>query len=245
MLPIGCLEEPMRGAFLGVVVLHTGMHFVIVGFGRVGMRTARVLREEDHDVTIVEIDAKRAERAREESFETVLGDCTDTDTLDAAGIAEADAIAGLTGDLNANFAACMIGTEHGCRTVLRIDADYREELYDNYASEVDEVIYPERLGAAGAKTAMLGGDFDVLADLTEHLTVTSIRIPADSPVVGDRVVTLDLPGSAQIYAHGRNDEPMSIPLPRTTIEPGDRIAITAPPEAIEEIRTHLTPAVDA
>lgn len=227
--------------FLGLVALQTGMHFVIAGFGRVGMRTARVLKEEGYEVTIVETDAKKAERAREEDFDTVLGGCSDEDVLDAAGIAGADAIAGLTGDLNANFAACMIGNEHGCRTVLRIDEDYREELYENYASEVDEVIYPERLGAAGAKTAMLGGDFDVLADLTEHLTVSSVRIPEDSPVVGTRVVRLDLPGEAKVYAHGRDDEPMSIPLPRTTIEAGDRIAITAPPEAVESIRNFLAP----
>jgi len=224
-----------------MVVLHTGMKFVIAGFGRVGMRTADVLREEGHDVTIVEIDAMKAERAREEGFETVLGDCEDANVLEAAGIEAADAVAGLTGDLNANFAACMVGNEYGCRTVLRIDADYREELYNNYAREVDEIVYPERLGAAGAKTALLGGDFDVLADLTENLTVTSIRIPAGSPVVGQRVVTLDLPGDAQVYAHGPDDEPMSIPLPRTTIAAGDRIAITAPPEAIDEIRTSLAP----
>ncbi len=217
------------------------MKFVIVGFGRVGMRTARVLKEEGHDVTIVDSDAEKIERSREEGFQSVLGDCNDETILEAAGIAEADAVAGLTGDLNTNFAACMIGNEHGCRTVLRIDEDYREELYENYASEVDEVVYPERLGAAGAKTAMLGGDFDVLADLTENLTVTSIRIPEGSPVVGTRVVTLDLPGDAQVYAHGRDDDPMSIPLPRDTIAAGDRIAVTAPPEAIEDIRTSLMP----
>ena len=217
------------------------MKFVIVGFGRVGMRTARVLQEEGHDVTIVDADAEKVERSREEGFQAVLGDCNDESVLEAAGIAETDAVAGLTGDLNANFAACMIGNEHGCRTVLRIDEDYREELYENYASEVDEVVYPERLGAAGAKTAMLGGDFDVLADLTENLTVTSIRIPEGSPVIGTRVVTLDLPGDAQVYAHGRDDEPMSIPLPRDTITANDRIAITAPPTAIEDIRASLAP----
>ena len=45
-----------------------------------------------------------------------------------------------------------------------------------------------RLGAAGAKTALLGGDFNVLADLTEQLSVASIRIPDGSPFVGKRVV---------------------------------------------------------
>jgi len=36
----------------------------------------------------------------------------------------------------------MIGKEHGCRTVLRIDEDYREEIYEKYDADVDEIIYP-------------------------------------------------------------------------------------------------------
>ncbi|MFC6726734.1 NAD-binding protein, partial [Halobium palmae] len=39
------------------------MRFVITGSGRVGLRTARVLREEGHEVTLVERDRDQAERA--------------------------------------------------------------------------------------------------------------------------------------------------------------------------------------
>ena len=35
------------------------MKFIIVGAGRVGMRTARVLRQEGHDVVVVELDATK------------------------------------------------------------------------------------------------------------------------------------------------------------------------------------------
>jgi trk system potassium uptake protein TrkA len=133
----------------------------------------------------------------------------------------------------------MVANDHGCRTVLRIDEDYRQEIYEKYAADVDEVIYPERLGAAGAKTALLGGDLNVLADLTEHLTATTIPIPEGSPVIGKRVVELDLPDDARLYAHGRDKEPMTIPMPRTTIEGGDRIALIAEPPALESVREML------
>jgi len=215
------------------------MKFVIVGFGRVGKRTARILDSEDHDVTIIEIDPEKVDRAREEGFSVLAGNGDDESLLEEAGIATADAIAALTGDLNVNFSACMMGKHHGARTVMRIDTDYREEIYETYTSEVDEVIYPERLGAAGAKTALLGGDFNVLADLTEELSVATINVPEGAGVIGERVVAVELPGDARIYAHGRRNEPMSIPLPNTTIEAGDTVAVSTDPESLGEIRAAL------
>jgi len=215
------------------------MKFVIIGFGRVGMRVARTLQSEGHDVTIVERDPEKGDRANEEGFDIVNGDGADEDVLDEAGIADADAIGALTGDLNTNFSACMVAKHCGCRTVMRIDEDYREEIYEKYAEDVDEVIYPEQLGAAGAKTALLGGDFNVLADITEQLSAASVRIPEGSPVIGKRVVELELPGDARIYAHGRSNEAMTIPLPQTTIEAGDSLALISPPSVLEEARTAI------
>jgi trk system potassium uptake protein TrkA len=145
------------------------MKFVIVGFGRVGKRTARILQSEGHEVVIVERDAGKADRAREEGFNVIEGDGSDEETLESAGLDDADAVAGITGDLNTNFSVCVVGEAHGCRTVLRVSEEVSDELYEKYADDVDEIIYPERVGAAGAKTALLGGDFNVLADLTESL----------------------------------------------------------------------------
>jgi trk system potassium uptake protein TrkA len=218
------------------------MKFVIVGYGRVGIRTARILREEGHDVVVVENDPEKVERALNEGFETVEGDGSEEEVLEEAGLDTADAIGGLTGDLNVNFAACMVGKHFGCRTVLRIDEDYREEIYQKYADDVDEIIYPERLGAAGAKTALLGGDFNVVSDLTEQLQLTVLTIRDGSPLIGERISSVDLPSTARIYAHGRAHESLTIPLPGTRIEADDRIAVIVQTEAVEEVRESVLPA---
>ena len=215
------------------------MKFVIVGYGRVGRRTARILRNEGHEVVIVEADHAKVDRAREDGYAVIHGDGGDEAVLERAGVADASGVGGLTGDLNTNFSVCVVGEANDCRTVLRVDEDVSEELYEKYAADVDEIIYPERLGAAGAKTALMGGDFNVLADLTESLSIASVRIPEESPVVGERVVGVDLPGDARIYAHGRAQETMTIPLPRTAIEPGDSLAIMADPAVLENVRGHL------
>ena len=215
------------------------MKFVIVGFGRVGMRTARILQSEGHDLVVVENDEGKVARAREEGFTVVQGDGGDEAVLEQAGLDDADAVAGLTGDLNVNFSVCVVGRVHGCRTVLRVQEDFSEQLYETYAEDVDEIVYPERLGAAGAKTALLGGDFNVLADLTESLSIASVAVPEGSPAIGTRVVELDLAGDARVYAHARAGEPMTIPLPQTVVEAGDTIGVMADPTVLEEVRASL------
>ena len=214
------------------------MKFIIVGFGRVGMRTARILRSEGHDV-VVDRDGAKIDRARNEGFAVVQGDANDEEVLERAGLDEAASIAGLTGDINTNYAVCVVGNEHGCRTVLRISEEVSDDIYEKYAEDADEIIYPERVGAAGAKTALLGGDFNVLADLTETLSVASVTIPDGSPAIDQRVVELDLPGETRVYAHGRADESMTVPLPQTRIRAGDTIAVMAAPDALSEVRAQL------
>ncbi|WP_458185040.1 potassium channel family protein [Haladaptatus sp. NG-WS-4] len=215
------------------------MRFVIIGAGRVGLRTARVLREEGHEVVLVERDVQKAKRARNDDFEVVEGDGSKEKVLEQAGLETADAVGGLTGDLNVNFAACMVGKHNGCRTVLRIDEDYREDIYRKFASDVDEVVYPERLGAIGAKNALLGGNIRAIADIAQNLQVVELTITEESPMDGYSISELELPANTRILAFGKHDEPMGIPLPDDSLEVGDRVAVLADFDVLEDVRRIL------
>lgn len=214
------------------------MRLVIVGFGRVGSRTARVLQEEGHEVVVVDNDPEKVDRARSRGFTVVAGDGSDPSVLDEAGVGEAVAVGGLTGDPNVNFEICMIAKERGCRTVMRISEDFSEDVYEEYARAVDDVIYPERLGAAGAKTALLGGNFNAIGELTEQLQLVAVAVPEDAPVVGKLVHDIELEG-ARVYAHGRKREPLTIPLPGTSVESGDRLALITETARADETRSAL------
>ena len=215
------------------------MRFIIIGAGRVGLRTARVLRDEGHEVTLIERDAEKAARARERSFEVIEGDGSRETVLEEAGVDGADAVGALTGDLNANFAACLIADHHGCRTVMRIDEDYREEIYQQYADEVDEIVYPERLGAIGAKNALLGGSITAIADVAQSLQILLITVTEASPMRGYTLSEVTLPLNSRILAFGKADGALGIPLSDDSLEAGDRVAVLAEFSALSDVRQLL------
>ena len=212
------------------------MRFVIVGGGRVGLRAGRVLRDEGHEVTLVEEDPDTVERCRNQGFRTVEGDGARESVLLKAGIDTADGFGGLTSDLTTNFAACMIADHHDCRTVMRIDEDYREDIYRKYADEVDEIIYPERLGAIGAKNAILGGNIRAIADIAQNLQIVELTVTDDSPMQGYSMEELQLPADSTVLAFGKAGEPLAIPRPDATLEDGDRVAVLADFDVLEDVR---------
>ncbi|RXK51980.1 potassium channel family protein [Halorientalis pallida] len=212
------------------------MRFVIVGAGRVGLRTARVLQESGHEVVVVEDDPTSVDRARKEGFDVIEGDGSTEEVLAKADLATADALGALSGDLNDNFIACMIAKHHGCRTVLRIDEDYREDIYRKYASEVDEVIYPERLGAIAAKNALLGGSIRAVADIARNLQMVELTVTADSPMQGYTLSELELPAKSRVLAFGKQDEVYGLPDADASLEAGDRLVVLADFGVLDDVR---------
>lgn len=212
------------------------MQFVIVGAGRVGMRTARVLRDEDHGVVLIEPDEKKVERLQKEGFDVVRGDGTQEDLLLDLDLPAVDGLAALTGDAVVNLTACMIAKAHDCRTVLRVDDDYREYILRKYASDVDEVIYPERLGAIVAKNALIGGNIRAIADIAQNVQLVELTVTRASPMRGYTLSELELPSDSRVLAFGKADGALDLPEPDQSLEEGDRLVVIADFDQLSDVR---------
>ncbi|MFP4590673.1 MAG: potassium channel family protein [Halobacteriales archaeon] len=212
------------------------MRAVIVGYGRVGIRTARILAEEGHQVTVVDLDPEKVRRAHKAGYVAIHGDASDPEVLAQAQLGEADAVAALTSDVGVNHGVCTAAAEHDLRTVLRVEEDYPDAEFRRYETAADAIVYPAQLGAAGAKIALLGGDSAVIAELAEHLQLLVLTVKADAPVEGVTVGRVQLPAGARLYAHGRGDESMTLPLPSTRLEAGDRLALIVEADAVGATR---------
>jgi trk system potassium uptake protein TrkA len=212
------------------------MRFVIVGAGRVGRRTARVLTQEGHEVTVLELDSGRAERSPTETFEVVEGDGSSEQDLLAVGIEEADGVAALSGDVTVNLVACLIGKAHDCRTVLRVDNDYREYVLSKYAGDVDEVIYPERLGAIAAKNALMGGSVRAIADVAQNIQLVELTVTEESPMRGYTLSELELPADSKLLGFGKEGRSVELPSDDESLELGDRVVVIADFGVLSDVR---------
>jgi len=212
------------------------MRFVIVGAGRVGRRTARVLAGEGHDVELVDVDHDRVEDLRREGYSVIEGDGAVEETLIGVGLGDVDGVAALTGDPMTNLIACMIAKAHSCRTVLRVRTDYQEYVFRKYGSDVDEVIYPERLGAIAAKNALMGGDVHAIADIAQDVQLVELTVTESSPMRGYTLSELELPGGSRLLGYGKAGEPVSLPEEDISLELGDRLVVIAEFDRLSDVR---------
>ncbi len=212
------------------------MRFVIVGGGRVGKRTARVLEEEGHDATILEQRPELVDKLRKEGFDVVQGDASTEADLLGLNLNDADGVTALTGDLTVDIMTCLIAKANDCRTVLRVDSDKYEMLCRKYGSEIDEVIYPERLGAIAAKNALVGGNIRAIADIAKNIQLTEFTVTEESPMRGYTLSELELPANAQLLGFGKADESIALPAEDESLELGDRLIVIADFDVLGDVR---------
>ena len=108
------------------------MHVIIGGCGRVGAELADRLSAAEHDVVVLDANARAFDRIGSAfNGETLTGDITDKDALTRAGIERADALAAVTDLDNANLMAVQIARElfDVEYTVARLFNPQREESY--------------------------------------------------------------------------------------------------------------------
>lgn len=86
------------------------MKVLIVGGGQVGSNLARMLNEEGHELTLIEIDRARCSQLEERVSEVriMCGDGDEPYLLEEADIRSADVVIAATGDDEDNLVVCLL-----------------------------------------------------------------------------------------------------------------------------------------
>ncbi|MFQ3475084.1 TrkA family potassium uptake protein [Halonotius sp. F2-221B] len=204
---------------------------IIAGGGRVGFQTAEILANRGHDVTIIERDERVVSEIADEWIATVIqGDATNPDIIEQAGIEQADVVAALTGETGLNLAVCLAASElnPGIRTVARIDRAAGEA----YTRFVDAILFPERAGAQVAANQIVGGDVQMLADVTGTLDIMLVRVAEEAPAAGKQLTDVRFPAGTLIIS---DDDGHRIARPDTTLTPGSRYVVAVEPDVADEV----------
>ena len=132
------------------------MKIIIAGTGEVGFHLSKLLAQESHDIVIVDTSKRALEKATKNlDVSTIRGDATSIKILERAGISKADLLIAVTSTQHINILSCIIGKNLGVkRCIARIAKSellHRKETFDLKDIGINQVIYPESLGASEIK----------------------------------------------------------------------------------------------
>ncbi|ASJ06290.1 potassium channel family protein [Thermococcus pacificus] len=218
------------------------MFVVIMGAGRVGFLVAKMLEEDGHDVTIIEMNK---ERAKELSLLinglVIEGDATDPKTLEEANIKQADAFAALTGKDDANLLACILAKHLNpkIRTSLRIGNPKNRKIFEEVTDlkrYFDFVISPEEIAAEYISRNIVTPGFDRVLFPKEGAEIVRFNIDDNSDVAGKLVKDLKLPKDALIIAIYDEKGNLIIPSGDTKLPEKGQVIVFAKNNALEGVK---------
>ena len=169
------------------------MRIVIIGAGEVGFHVAKALSQEDHDITVIDIDSVKCKRASESLDVIVIeGNGASPRNLSEANVQEADYVLCLTRVDEVNLIASQQAKELGAKKVI---ARLRNQQYTTRDSiikpekfGIDHVIHPEREACREiVKLVHHSYATQVMEFEGGRMQTIGIRLDDSSPVMGKTV----------------------------------------------------------
>ena len=224
------------------------MKIIILGAGQVGGSLAETLIDENHDITLVDINEDRLkEFADRLDLRTVLGRASYPEVLRQAGADDADMIIAVTDSDEANMVACQVAYSlfHIPTKIARIRSQHyfiRKELFGSDNLPIDVFISPEQLVTHYVmQLIMHPGALQVLDFGGGIVKLVVVKPYYGGALVGKSISKLRhyLPDvDVNIVAIFRNDQSIAID-DDTEIEIGDEVFFVAPSEHVDQIMLAL------
>ncbi len=128
------------------------MKIIIAGDGEVGFHIAKLLSDENHDITIVDPHKELLEMLESQSdLMTITGDSTSISVLENAGVADADLLISVVHDEKTNIVTSVLGKKLGVkRTICRVNSpEFLRPANKAMLKSlgIDSIINPESIAA--------------------------------------------------------------------------------------------------
>jgi len=229
------------------------MNIVILGAGQVGGSLAELLANENHDVTVVDLNRLHLQRLQDRlDIRTVNGHASHPDILIQAGLEDADMLIAATQNDETNIVAChMAHSLYKTQTkIARVRSrSYLDhpDLFDRYNNDtaiaIDFLISPESLVTDYILQLIeYPGSLQVIDFHSGKLRLVAMKAYEDGLLVKQPIKTLKqhLPNSvrARIVAIYRKDE-VVIPNGDAIIHAGDEVFFIAEPKNVPTIVSEL------
>jgi trk system potassium uptake protein TrkA len=202
------------------------MYVVIVGGGKIGSHLAHLLLEEGHRIKVIDPRQDVLERLHDEiPSEAVLpGDGTDPNLLEAAGIRQAEVLAAVTGEDEANLVITTLARfEFNVpRVIARVNNPKNAWLFTPEMG-VDVAVNQADILTKLILEEMSLGDMMTLLKLRRgEYSLVEEKVDANAVAVGKAIRDLDLPVDCTVVAIIRGGE-LIVPHGNTVLQSADEV----------------------
>jgi trk system potassium uptake protein TrkA len=213
------------------------MRIGIAGAGNVGRSVARELLDYGHKVLLIEREWRRFEPQTVPAADWLNADACELSALEEAGIQTCDVLIAATGDDKSNLVVGLLAKSEFevPRVVARIN-DVRNEWLFSQAWGIDVAVSTPGALVAGVEGAIDVGHLVRLMGLRGgKADLTKVTLPADNPIIGQRMDALELPGNTAVVTLVRHGTVLQ-PRPEQILESGDELLFVSDSASQQSIR---------
>ena len=206
------------------------MRILIIGAGDIGFHLGKHLCAENHDVTMIDSDARKVHRVQEQLDAFVLeGSGSSFRQLQEAGIEQMEVVAALSNNDEVNLLACRLAKKVGVPlTLARVrNPEFTEPDFILSLTElgVDHIIHPELEIAVAVSQLVNQSSATYIVEFEGgKIQVLGVRLDRNSPLIDTPLINVT--GYAdehlRIVAVDRNHRTL-IPDGTTVLEQGDKV----------------------
>ena len=211
---------------------------IIVGGGNIGRRLARIIEEDDRDITakVIELSPARAENIAQRLPRTTIlqGDAMDPELLEEANAARADTIIAVTDHDETNVIASLLAKRHGTsQSIVLVTRPAYSELLTPL--DIDVIINPRAITASIILQHVRRGRVRAVHSIGDGFgEIIDIEAMESSAIVGKSLAQAKLPQGAIVGAVLREGK-VFVPRGDTEIRAADRVILFATGGAMKKI----------
>lgn len=212
------------------------MRIIIIGSGNAVYFLTRQLMERHHHVTVINRNQANSQRlARQTRATVVVGDGTDVDILEEAGVRRADVVLALTPHDQDNLIACQIvkNMYNVPRTLALVNDPDNEPIFR--ALGVEQCFSATRTIASLIEQHASLEDAFLVPLAQGRVNITDVSLDEDAPAVGKTLRALAMPEHSLVACIIRGNQTI-VPDGDTRLFAEDRlIVITDPQDHVEAL----------
>lgn len=217
------------------------MNIIVVGAGKIGKYLTKTLRDEGHDVVVVDIDEQRVEKLVEDfDVNGILGNGTQCDVLEEAGVSDAYLVIATTASDEINLLSCLIATKMGARhAIARVRNPRYSDQIDFMKNEmnISLMINPDMSIATEIARILrfpTATNYETFAN--GRVDMIEVPIKSGNKIIGRRVYEISQTyGNTFLICAVRRGDEIHIPNGDFIIKESDKIYLAGPHRTLVNI----------